>query len=538
MLAAAPIESAQARRWSCYLRHMRCRRRVALLSILVACGGGAGGGTDAVTDVSGGSSPGDGPSIDASSGVLREIYVKASYTGNGYGRFGSVAVSGDGNTMVVGASSESSRTTTIDGDQTDSSAPFNGAAYVFVRSGGTWVQQAYLKAFNGVSMLGFGDNVAISDDGNVVAVTGPHENSGGGSSGAVYLFHRTGSTWAQHGLVKASNAELQDYFGASVALSGDGHTLAVGAWGESSAATTIGGNQADNSAAMAGAAYVFTGSAGTWTQQAYIKPSNSRAALYFGNGVALSGDGNALAVGAPGDRSGATGIDGDPTDTSKALSGAAFVFTRTGTTWTQAHYVKPAVTKVGARFGFAVAMSRDATTLVVSALYDDSAATGIDGNASNTAAPNSGAAYVFARSGSTWAQQAYVKASNTDTSDRFSESIALSGDGRRLIIGAGGEDSSATGLGGDQADNTATTSGAAYLYERTGNTWAQLAYIKASNSQMDDLFGSTNVRQVIGISHTGATFAIGAVGEDGGSVGINGIKNESAVESGAVYVFE
>jgi len=196
-----------------------------------------------------------------------------------------LALSRDGNTMVVGARREASASHGINGNQADNSAADSGAAYIFARSGGTWVQQAYLKASNAQAGDGFGFAVAVSGDGNTVAVSANFEdgaaagvNGDQGSnaaenSGAVYLFIRTGTAWSQQAYIKASNTESDDRFGYSLALSDEGNTLAVGASNEDSVATGMNGNQADNSAGQAGAAYVFTRAAGNWSQQAYIKPS-------------------------------------------------------------------------------------------------------------------------------------------------------------------------------------------------------------------------------------------------------------------------
>src|SRR5213078_3879262 len=143
-------------------------------------------------------------------------------------------------------------------------------------------------------------------------------------------------------------------------------------------------------------------------------------------------DGNTLAVGTPMERSAATGINGKGENDPGDSSGAVYVYTRSGTRWAQQAYIKASNAGSDDQFGFAVTLSGDGNTLAVSAPYEDSAATGINGNQADDSMPNSGAVYVFARSGATWAQQAYVKASNTgaaEEGDQFGYSIALSGDG-------------------------------------------------------------------------------------------------------------
>ncbi|HWO23289.1 MAG TPA: DUF4215 domain-containing protein, partial [Kofleriaceae bacterium] len=171
--------------------------------------------------------------------------------------------------------------------------------------------------------------------------------------------------------VKASNTGAEDAFGYSVALSADGATLAVGAVMENSAATGIGDDQASGIAYGAGAVYVFTWSGTTWSQQAYIKASNTGAGDGFGISVALSADGATLAVGAHYEASAATGIGGNQANNSAERSGAVYVFTRSGTTWSQQAYVKASNTRAHANFGRSVALSADGSTLAVGAYGHD-----------------------------------------------------------------------------------------------------------------------------------------------------------------------
>ncbi len=340
------------------------------------------------------------------------------------------------------------------------------------------------------------------------------------------------------GYFKASNTDAGDQFGRSVALSADGSTLAVGAPFEASAATGIDGNQNDNSAADAGAVYVFTRTtAGFWSQQAYVKASNTDAGDQFGWSVALSGDGTTLAVGAIGEASAAIGINGDQNDNSAARAGAVYVFARTtrAAGWSQQAYVKASNTDVDDQFGRSVALSGDGSTLAVGAWFEDSAATGINGDQNDNSAARAGAVYVFTRTAAGfWSQQAYVKASNTDAGDLFGGSVALSSDGSTLVVGASGEDSAATGIGGNQNDNSAANAGAVYLFTRTtAGAWSQQAYVKASNTDANDQFGFS-----VALSADGTTLAVGAPLEASAAIGINGDQSDnSAFAAGAVYVF-
>lgn len=137
-----------------------------------------------------------------------------------------------------------------------------------------------------------------------------------------------------------------------------------------------------------------------------------------------------------------------------------------------------------------------------------------------------------------FAQQAYLKASNTGSRDEFGVSVSLSGD--TLVVGAMSEDSAATGVNGDQLDNNALDSGAAYMFTRTGGVWNQMIYFKASNTGgavpingtfQGDQFGSQ-------LALFGNTLAVGVVPEDSAAKGVNGNQaDNSAFNSGAAYVF-
>lgn len=225
--------------------------------------------------------------------------------------------------------------------------------------------------------------------------------------------------------LKASNTRENAFLGGAVALSADGRTLAVGALAESSASPGINGNQADATLGYAGAVYVFVRSGTTWVQEAYVKASNPGHQARFGTALALSADGNTLAVGA--DQEGAlnTGING---------IGAAYVFARTGAAWSQQAYLKASNPRILSHFGISVALSSDGNTLAVGSPGETSAASGIDGDQTDTTATKAGAAYVFARTSATWSQTTYVKASNTRANAMFGDSVALSGDGLRLAV--------------------------------------------------------------------------------------------------------
>jgi hypothetical protein len=473
-------------------------------------------------------------------------YFKASNTDNG-DLFGSgVALSGDGTTLAVGAVYEDSSAVGIGGDQANDSALESGAVYVFVRDDqNTWSQQAYIKASNPDPDDRFGNSVALSADGSTLIVSAPAESSNatgvGGNqaddsmegAGAVYVFVRDGqNAWTQEAYLKASNSGELDEFGTAVALSGDGNKLAVGAAWEDSSATGVGGNQADNSLQDAGATYVFARDGqGMWSQEAYLKASNAGELDLFGRTMVLSGDGNTLAIGASWEDSDAVGIGGDGASYMAHESGAAYVFVSDGQgAWSQQAYVKASNTGVEDWFGWSLALSDDGNVLAVGAPFEDSAS--VSDQADNTA-EDSGAVYVFARAGQVWSQTSYVKAFNSDALDWFGESTVLSADGNILAVGAMYEASGASGLGGDETDNSVPQSGAIYVLTREGqDTWLHEAYLKASNPGSTDLYGFSLV-----MSDDAGTLAVTAGREDGGATGIGGPTDDSLEDAGAVYVY-
>ena len=456
--------------------------------------------------------------------VAQQAYVKASNSGQGDSFGNSVAISGD--TVVVGALREDSSTTGVNGTP-DEGASNSGAAYVFVRNGTGWSQQAYLKPGNTGFGDGFGISVAVSGDTLVIGADGEDSGTSGvnstpdesaSNSGAAYVFVRNGTTWSQQAYLKASNTNPDDRFGTSVAVSGG--TVVVGAMFEDSSTTGV-NSTPDQGAALAGAAYVFVRNGATWSQQAYLKAGNTGAVDFFGASVAVSDD--TVVVGARSEDSSTTGVNSTPNE-GASDSGAAYVFVRNGTTWSQQAYLKAGNTGVWDSFGHAVAVSGD--TVIVGAQQEDSSTTGVN-SVANDALSDSGAAYVFVRNGTTWSQQAYLKASNTDAAARFGSSVAVAGD--LAVVGSNWENSGTTGVN-STPDTSASRSGAAYVFERSGTQWSQKAYLKAANTGSNDSFGQS-------VAVSGETVVVGSYNEDSGTTGINSTPDESAVDSGAAYIF-
>lgn len=447
--------------------------------------------------------------------ITQQAYLKASNTDAG-DQFGvPSAISGD--IAVMGAPFESSGAIGINGNQTNNNASQSGAAYVFVRAGTNWAQQAYLKPSNADSSDQFGTSVAASgstivvgavhESSNSTGINGDQNNNNATPSGAAYVFVRDGTNWTQQAYIKASNTGVSDGFGTSVAVSGD--TVVVGAPQEDSDATGVNGNEADESTSGAGAVYVFARNGTNWIQQAYLKASNTGTGDQFGFSVAVSGD--IIVVGAPGESSAATGVDGNQNDDSTFGVGAAYVFVRTGTNWGQEAYLKPSVAERNEGFGYSVAISGG--TVVIGSPQE----------------PDSGSVYAFVRNGTNWSQQARLKAPNTDTGDKFGLSVSVSANA--LVVGAPWESSDAVGVNGDGNNNNDLFSGAAYVFVRTETNWSHQAYLKASNTESGDSFG-----QAVAIS--GDTVIAGANREASNATGVNGNQNDNnAYPAGAAYVF-
>jgi hypothetical protein len=395
---------------------------------------------------------------------------------------------------------------------------YQGAVYAFAQTGSQFEEQKF-TASDGADGDRFGISVAIDGDTALVgallaAVTG-HS-----AQGAAYVFERSGETWSEVQKLVATDGAAFDRFGASVALEGD--TALIGGWG---------------AVGQRGAAWVFTRSGGTWSQQARLDASDGATNDFLGQSVALSGDtaiagawgadigGNAeqgaayiftrsgttwsqqakltAADGMPNDSFGQTvSLDGDTALAGSPfakvgdnfLQGAAYVFTRSGTTWSLQTKLTADDGQPLDRLGFAVAL--DGNTALCSAL-----------GASFDNETNRGAAYLFTFAGGNWTQQAKVGASDGVPFDDFGQSVALAGD--TAVVGA---DFATVGKN--------TFQGAAYVFARSGEEWTEQVKIVASDGEANDDLG-------ISVATDGQRAMAGAWLAD-----VNGIADQ-----GAAYVF-
>ena len=323
--------------------------------------------------------------LTASDGVLKDFF------GSG------VSISGD--TVVVGSFFS------------DAPAEHSGSAYVYQRTGDTWTEEAKLVAADGAEGDLFGISVAISGDALVVGAR--DHDVAASNSGAAYVFRFDGTGWAQEAELAASDGAADDFFGGRVAIDGD--------------VVVAGAPTADVGGTDSGAAYVFRFDGTSWTQEAKLTAADGQTGDEFGSSVAISGE--TAVVGAA--RAG-------PGNTER---GAAYVFRFDGTSWSQEAKLTAADSKVKNLFGWSVGISGD--QIVVGAIKGD------DGER------NTGAAYVFQRTGTVWSEELKLLASDAEQDDRFGGSVSILGD--TVLVGAAGD------------DDLGSAAGAVYVYELTSS---------------------------------------------------------------------
>jgi uncharacterized protein involved in tellurium resistance len=385
-----------------------------------------------------------------------EIQKLLALDGVANDRFGwSVSLSGD--TALIGAPFD------------DDNGVLSGSAYVFIRNGTTWTQQAKLLANDNGTDDRFGQSVSLSGD---TALIGAYYDSDNGvRAGAVYVFTRTGATWTQQEKLFASDGASQDNFGFSVSLYDD--------------TALIGTNYDEDNGFNSGSAYIFTRNGTIWTQQAKLLPSDGAAEDNFGYSVSLYGD--TAFIGAVGD------------DDKGFGSGSIYVYIRNGSAWTQ--QAKLFASDETAYEDFGCSISLDGSTAIIGALGDD------------VNDVNSGSAYVFIRTGTNWTQQAKLIASDGARADYFGDyfgwAVSLSKD---------------TALISAYCDNVGK--GSVYVFIRNGTTWTQQAKLYASDGAEVDWFGwsvslSENTSMIGAYGNGGDKGSAYAFTRDNGAVEIN-----------------
>jgi hypothetical protein len=371
-----------------------------------------------------------------------------------------------------------------------------GSAYVLVRNGNGWTQEQKITASDRGAVDHFGSSVAISGDYAIVGAMWEDENAQGTNGlldpGSAYIFVRSGGSWVQQQKIVASDRSDFDSFGNSVAINGDYAVVA--------AVDDDEGEGPGSVLSGAGSIYVFVRNGSTWTQQRKLVPADRQAADRFGESVAIEGE--RIVVGARFSARDAAG------NNPLSQAGAAYVFKRTGTLWTQEQKLVAVDRAMGDQFGRSVAISGD--HVAVGAANEDENTTG-----GNTLA-DAGSAYVFHLIGGTWTQLQKLVAADREAGDLFGVSVGLHND--RLVVGAPNEDHDASGTA------PATDAGAAYVFMRNGGTWYQQQKLVAGDRAAQDNFGSC-------VSMYDGRSLVGAYNEDEDIMGANTLNF-----AGSVYV--
>ena len=372
-----------------------------------------------------------------------------------------------------------------------------GSAYIFMRNGTSWDQQAKIVASDRDAYDGFGYSASISDDYAIVGAYAEDEDASGNNTlnmaGSAYIFMRNGTSWDQQAKIVASDRTRGDVFGSIVSISGD--YAIVGVRDEDEDAS---GN---NTLSMAGSAYIFMRNGTSWDQQAKIVASDRDAYDGFGHSVSISDD--YAIVGARDEEQDASG------NNTLEGAGSAYIFYRDGSTWAQQTKIVASDRAAGDRFGNSVSISGDYA--IVGAPGEDEDASG------NDTLTSAGSAYIFKRDGTSWSQQAMIVASDRGERDEFGNSVSISDD--YAIVGAAHESEDASG------NNTRKYAGSAYIFMREGTNWTQQAKIVASTRSMYDLFGYS-------ASISGDYAIVGVPGEEEDASG-----NNYMASAGSAYIF-
>lgn len=421
-------------------------------------------------------------------------YLKASNADpdDHFGR--EVALSSDGLTLAVSAEHESSAATGINGDQSDNSSAHSGAVYIFRRTGAAWRQEAYLKPGVNFPEIRFGVGVpklnqraiALSGNGSIAVIGTPAHDTGAlAMSGEVYVFRRGSNGWTLEATLRAPVLSEADFFGVSVDISLDGRTIKVSAL-----------NPRDSEGRPKGTTYIFGLSGATWVHLSTLFIGSTCPNVRMaGNGrkmvfICRSPENVVLArtLMRPVPNGGTRWVEGSgpvrlatfTDDQTLALNDEASMMAvlQGGTEWSvdiyrneafewihEAHLVAPADLERYNAFGQGLAFSSDGNRLAIGDYFSSAAGAGVSPSAVSGTTQH-GAVFLYERIISdtySWKLTTAVKAPHPGV-DAFGLSLALSGSGRTLAVGAMQEDSNARGIDGDQLDESAPDAGAAYLY--------------------------------------------------------------------------
>lgn len=430
----------------------------------------------------------DGESVFVSGSLVGSIgYVKPNADMRLFGT--SLSLSEDGNTLVI----------------TNDTPP---RIDTFNQSDGGWEQQ------DSIALSSTPRAVSLSGDGNTLAINVAFN--------AVNIYVRNGISW----LFQSSLNEGKGV--SSFGISDDGNVIAIGWSGESSNSTGINGDENNSLAAFSGAAYVYRRVGTVWSREAYIKASNAEASDEFGGLVRLSGDASSLAVSATREDSAGSGISSQlQANNEMTDSGAVYVFNfDLSNGWEQQEYIKSNTPAVRDLFGSRLSVNKDATILATSSEDASSSVT------------SHGAVFIFERNNlDVWSQQFIIRESvlnnGLNNGGFFGRAISLNSLGDVIAIGDSGNGSELVGLNGNDDSRRDTGAGAAYIYAKQDNIWIKRAFVKATNTDASDGFGSD-----VSLSGDGDTFAVSAPQEASESTGINSDPFNNLLNSaGAVYLY-
>ncbi|MEM7277474.1 MAG: hypothetical protein AAF385_05045 [Pseudomonadota bacterium] len=470
-------------------------------------------------------------------------YFKASNADTN-DQFGyATTISNDGTTIAVAAPFEDSAATEIDGEQADENAPNAGAVYVFDRSGGLWIQRAYLKTGYSDQDDWFGRSLDMNDDGTVLIVGSPGEdssslgvdqdeaNNDSTNAGAAYIFRFSGGVWEQEAYLKPDGTVPTLQFGSAVAISGSGTVAAVGGGEEDNGKGAVytfrhGGVVAvsdGNEDNTKGAVNSSRQRLSQWTPDTRILAGTVENFSAFGETLALNTNGTTLVAASPGRDAGGV-----------FNTGAVHVFNFSNSLWTEETMLLAPNPGVRDAFGTTLDIDAAGNVLVVGSNTEDSAPGADLANPSESLNDDYGAAYVFRRNGQGWSYEQLLKPHVLDAQDLLSYSLSMSGDGTTIALGAPNEASSETGTYAMDIDSTAVSSGAVFLYRFDGSSWLESQMIKGPTSEIGDGFGVA-----VSLSFDGLKVVVGALGEDSSSTGIQagGRDNNTRIESGAAYLY-
>lgn len=354
----------------------------------------------------------------------------------------STAISGDGTRVAVGASGA------------NNAGVYHGLVYIFRKDSGSWVQETIISPSDGGNSDSFGYSVALDDTGTRIIISSPYNDPTGiANAGAVYIFTRSGTSWAQEAKLLGTMLESNRMLGDSVDIDNTGTRIIAGA-------------------RYFGRVYIFTRSGTNWTQEVVLTKNGGS----FGNSVSIDSTGTRIAIGAPED-----------TTPSGFLRGRCYIYIRSGTSWTEEYNFYSSLAAYGDNFSYAVDIDGSGSRVLVCHYSGDPS--GVN---------DSGQVFILSRSGTTWSQETVLSASDKAASDSFGNFAKFNNDGSKLIIGCRNSDPGGV-----------TNAGAAYIFTRIGSTWSQQIKLSSSDKVSGDAFSWS-----VTMSGDGSVAIIGARNKD------------------------